>query len=323
MRKEKRRISPKNNGITLIALVITIIVLLILAGVTLVALSGNNGILQRGTQAQSEQADATVKEAIALAWSEYQIEINDTTGTVVENKTKIASTEQVTIQGQEENYLATPSMSFFAFLKDEKGYIDENGVVNVKALTGETLSKGNGVDGVDVYVIEQQENAYILKYYGENGEETILWEINTDNNVSTYPEATPESEFTIVTTGSIYHEYGWYGIKEGDKLITGIPDQETGNGNYYLDPTLNGEIVIPKNIKALISSEGFFKNCYSLERIVIPNSVTFISDDIFSRTNNLTEISFPEGINPALEIPENKWGAYDSVRILVENEEIK
>ena len=37
----------KNNqrGITLVALVITIIVLLILAGVTIAALSGDNGIL--------------------------------------------------------------------------------------------------------------------------------------------------------------------------------------------------------------------------------------------------------------------------------------
>ena len=39
----------KNNekGITLVALVITIIVLLILAGVTILALSGDNGILNR------------------------------------------------------------------------------------------------------------------------------------------------------------------------------------------------------------------------------------------------------------------------------------
>ena len=42
----------KNNqkGITLVALVITIIVLLILAGVTIAALSGENGILTRSSQ---------------------------------------------------------------------------------------------------------------------------------------------------------------------------------------------------------------------------------------------------------------------------------
>ena len=40
MRKTK-----ENKGITLIALVITIIVLLILAGVSIATLTGNNGIL--------------------------------------------------------------------------------------------------------------------------------------------------------------------------------------------------------------------------------------------------------------------------------------
>ena len=45
----KERVKSK-NGITLIALVITIIVLLILAGVTIATLTGDNGIL---TKAQS------------------------------------------------------------------------------------------------------------------------------------------------------------------------------------------------------------------------------------------------------------------------------
>ena len=42
----------KNKGITLIALVITIIVLLILAGVTIAALSGDNGILTKAKEAK-------------------------------------------------------------------------------------------------------------------------------------------------------------------------------------------------------------------------------------------------------------------------------
>ena len=40
-----------NKGITLIALVVTIIVLLILAGVSIAMLTGQNGILNRASQA--------------------------------------------------------------------------------------------------------------------------------------------------------------------------------------------------------------------------------------------------------------------------------
>ncbi len=39
----------KSKGITLIALVITIIVLLILAGVTIASITGENGILRKNT----------------------------------------------------------------------------------------------------------------------------------------------------------------------------------------------------------------------------------------------------------------------------------
>ena len=48
--KLKGKTNKKNNGITLIALVITIIVLLILAGLSIAMLTGQNGIL---TQAQN------------------------------------------------------------------------------------------------------------------------------------------------------------------------------------------------------------------------------------------------------------------------------
>lgn len=43
-----------NEGITLIALVITIIVLLILAGVTIASLTGDNGLLTKARQAQED-----------------------------------------------------------------------------------------------------------------------------------------------------------------------------------------------------------------------------------------------------------------------------
>ena len=51
-----------NKGITLIALVITIIVLLILAGVTIAALSGDNGILTRAKEAKEKTEQAQKEE---------------------------------------------------------------------------------------------------------------------------------------------------------------------------------------------------------------------------------------------------------------------
>ena len=54
----------RNNGITLIALVITIIVLLILAGVTIASITGENGILNKATNARDNNAKASAEERV-------------------------------------------------------------------------------------------------------------------------------------------------------------------------------------------------------------------------------------------------------------------
>ena len=54
------------KGITLIALVITIIVLLILAGVSIAMLTGQNGVLTRATDAKEDTAVAEAVERINM-----------------------------------------------------------------------------------------------------------------------------------------------------------------------------------------------------------------------------------------------------------------
>ena len=56
-----------NSGITLIALVITIIVLLILAGVSIATLTGENGILTRSNEAKTVYNKASFQEKIEIA----------------------------------------------------------------------------------------------------------------------------------------------------------------------------------------------------------------------------------------------------------------
>ena len=63
----------KNNGITLIALVITIIVLLILAGVIIATLTGDNGLLQKATTAKQDNEDSKELELIKLSVSAAQV----------------------------------------------------------------------------------------------------------------------------------------------------------------------------------------------------------------------------------------------------------
>ena len=66
----ERKKTKKNKGITLIALVITIIVLLILAAVTIVALSGDNGILKRATESKEQTKASQLEDNVKLAINE-------------------------------------------------------------------------------------------------------------------------------------------------------------------------------------------------------------------------------------------------------------
>ena len=82
-KKVKKTKTLKERGITLIALVITIIVLLILAGVSIAMLTGQYGILTQVNNAKIEQSHETVKDSIALAYNEWQIELNTASTTKV------------------------------------------------------------------------------------------------------------------------------------------------------------------------------------------------------------------------------------------------
>ena len=74
MRNLKTKAFKSTRGITLIALVVTIIILLILAGVSIAMLTGNNGVLTQGKRAKEETEIAEEKEAISLAMNALKIQ---------------------------------------------------------------------------------------------------------------------------------------------------------------------------------------------------------------------------------------------------------
>ena len=64
-----------NKGITLIALVITIIVLLILAGITIAMLTGENGLLNKANDAKITDMEAAATEKVKLAVAAANLEM--------------------------------------------------------------------------------------------------------------------------------------------------------------------------------------------------------------------------------------------------------
>lgn len=65
----------EQKGITLVALVITIIILLILAGISIATLSGDNGLFKRAQQAKDATINGQKNENAAL--DTYNAAINN------------------------------------------------------------------------------------------------------------------------------------------------------------------------------------------------------------------------------------------------------
>ena len=106
----KKRISLKNlkkssKGITLIALVITIIVLLILAAVSIATLTGQNGILSRADDAKKENEIASVKEQARLDISNYIAEkLENGEDSTVNTPERVQEVLEVANQNNENKY---------------------------------------------------------------------------------------------------------------------------------------------------------------------------------------------------------------------------
>ena len=174
----KERVNGK-NGITLIALVITIIVLLILAGVTIATLTGDNGILTKAQNAKEKNAQKTVEEQINLAVQASRI--NE--GLVID---KDILEQELTNNGIEITKSENDELPW-TVKKDGYVYtISENGEVKEKEgiaiTTGDTEILKGSTEGKKV-------SAQILS--GETG--TIKWEHTGNITLS----ATEGNEVTV------------------------------------------------------------------------------------------------------------------------------
>lgn len=77
MRKLQKKKYEK--GITLVALVVTIVVLLILAGVSISTVIGDNGIITKAKEAETKTKEGQAKDEMSLVVVEYYVsESNET-----------------------------------------------------------------------------------------------------------------------------------------------------------------------------------------------------------------------------------------------------
>ena len=231
--------------------------MLILAGVTIATLTGDNGIITQANKTRVEQSHATVKEATTLAYNEHQIEME-----TVENTTT----------------------NFLDYLIG-KGYVDATTkIVDAEKLIGTKQALGNGKGDDDVYKVEQEKGGYILKYYENSTEKTILWQAETfsDEEIFVYDETEEGIEIIGLDFSKLKYEEGAvdYGIYGEDTDVTEIKNLQT----LKIPSTINGKNVVSVKLLGLRNNNSnIHSSITGIEKIICPETVKKIGGNSDSK----------------------------------------
>ena len=195
----------REYGITLVALIITIIILLILAGIAIAALTGDNGLFSRAQQAKEETIKSQLKEEITMAIQEIQAEElpkgnNVTVKTLAEGQLEsklkdiTVELENNEINGEYKDYEYTIDSNLNVTINGEvtgvrikgnaevqSGYVFEGNTVDIKVTASITEGTITGIEAPEGATIKTDTSAtekvytvsksgkYIFKIISDSG----------------------------------------------------------------------------------------------------------------------------------------------------------
>ena len=195
----------ERKGITLIALVITIIVLLILAGVSIAMLTGQNGILTQAQNAKTTNENKSAEEKVKLAIMAAKSQSTDGSLDLDKLTTEVTTNYGGQVDGAA--FPATVTIDGKSFTVDSDGNVELTGakpqITNAKVTTdaaGKNAATSNTAEGTTLYITfgATLENGTITKVVDNDGNK----EMTASNGI--YSKAVTENgkyTFTITGTG--------------------------------------------------------------------------------------------------------------------------
>lgn len=259
------------SGITLIALVITIIVLLILAGVSIATLTGKNGILTRAQEAKTVYNKASFQEKIEIATTPYVAKTN----LLLEDNDLDSIINELNSYGDMETK-KVPAYDG----KTDLEIKDSNGNICLLTYQGNIVEKIEG-NQEDWEISTYANGSYIItKYIGENVENLVIPNYIDGNWI--------QSVSGIHTENSIIDGYDIKNItiSEGIKFLD--------TSSFYYCATIE-TVKLPNTLEKI--DWGVFYGCSNLKEFNFPNSLTYIGQLAFELCVSLpAEITLGENI---------------------------
>lgn len=292
-------------------MVITIIVLLILAAVTIATLTGENGILTQAGNAKTETTRAEAEEEVKLAIMASYGEDGKIDFPELNNNLKSL--------GLDTNIQSLPSQSFN--YKDQEIIIRKDGSIFNAREWDKTACKessflwesDNPTSGEAYYTIvgyaDSIENETKLKI-PSRCHEIRCDSSNWYNQGRTFAKTFKDIELpdTLVTIGS-------YAFSAFDITSIKIPDSVINIGILaFANCRSLTSIEIPEGVTSIGNSA--FSGCSSLATLEIPSSVTSIGGWAFSECTSLNSITIPSSVtNMGFRAFDSSWTSSQTINI--------
>lgn len=263
---------------------ITIIVLLILAGVTIATLTGDNGVITKANHSKTETMKVGAKEKVQIAvMGSY-----DSNGKLSETtlKNNLSKIEGVSDISQTEGYPITLTID------DTKLKLTEDGIVTEEF----NVQKWDELATAEDCFLWEDTTIIGLNMDKLSGVEKIIIPSKCTKIRSDYSHSWPNDN-------EIYRDFVT-GIK-----IVEIPETVVEIGDYaFLNFKQLEEIKIPNSVKKI--GNWAFSWCTSLQEVNIPDSVEYIGNSAFNSSSNLKRVKLSNNLN---QIPDGIF--YDCSKI--------
>ena len=227
----------KNKGITLVALVVTIVVLLILAGVSINLVLGNNGIIAKAKEAQRKSAEASQNDLIGMNELAQQLEgkLNGSTGSGSENGGKTEPETVPYLPSDDFHYDTSTSVDTGLVIQDASGneyvWVVVPRTTAVYATT--ELGKTTFTDA-DYTSIENDLKDYTSTYVTTYGYSDTY--VADDKSVGWFADETAYNNLKNSMLKSVYENGGFY---------VGRYEAGIGTNRTSIEAQVNGKYPVP------------------------------------------------------------------------------
>ena len=287
------------NGVTLIALAVTIIIMLILAGVTISTLTGNSGITTKASKAKTKSYLANIKEEYELYLSEKRMDDEYDLDTLYANDKTIRYEGNEVGTGIAEicSSIKKGDEKKFEIIKGKIYYVSQDkNVIPIAVELGFSINPYEITDSgvlksssMNLYLVDNDGHLDLSEYEGKikTIEAGAFSKVEIESGINPLQSIVLPKGITTIGDDAFSYNTSLTSIK--------IPNTVTSIGKRAFQGCTNlTSIEIPDTVTYI--GDYCFSGCNRLQKIKLSKKIQTINQRLLQGCSSLTEIEIPEGV---------------------------